>query len=163
MSTGLSRVVVTGMGVVSPIGVGIERFFDGLAQGRSGIGEVSRFDASTFPTRVAAEVPGEVPLSEWCPQALRTAMSRDKKSVFGLAAAEQAVKMAFGALPQRAYRDCRLGLSVAAGLELFDIRDLARHVQDSTFSHHDFVAEALRMEPHAISQSSRNLGQDDEQ
>lgn len=50
------RVVVTGMGVVSPIGTGLEPFWDALTHGRSGVGTITRFDASRLPCRIAAEV-----------------------------------------------------------------------------------------------------------
>lgn len=52
------RVVVTGLGVVSPIGIGLETFEDALFSGKSGVAEISLFDATTFPTRIAAEVKG---------------------------------------------------------------------------------------------------------
>ncbi|AUW94529.1 beta-ketoacyl-[acyl-carrier-protein] synthase II [Sulfobacillus thermotolerans] len=50
------RVVVTGMGVVSPVGSTLETLWAGLISGQSGVGPVTRFDASDFPTRIAAEV-----------------------------------------------------------------------------------------------------------
>jgi len=50
------RVVVTGLGVVSPIGIGLSEFWNNLIQGRSGIREITRFDASDFPSRIAGEV-----------------------------------------------------------------------------------------------------------
>ncbi|MCY0880481.1 MAG: beta-ketoacyl synthase N-terminal-like domain-containing protein, partial [Firmicutes bacterium] len=58
----LSRVVVTGMGAITPIGIGIEMFKEGLFQGRSGIDKVSRFDASDYPTQIAAEIKDFDPL-----------------------------------------------------------------------------------------------------
>ena len=50
------RVVITGLGPVSPIGIGKEAFWDSLIQGRSGITEITSFDASKYPTRIAGEV-----------------------------------------------------------------------------------------------------------
>ncbi len=50
------RVVVTGLGVVSPIGSGTEAFWQGLMQGRSGVRRVTRFDAAELETQIAAEV-----------------------------------------------------------------------------------------------------------
>ncbi len=58
MSVEKRRVVVTGMGLVTPIGIGVEENWKALMEGRSGIGPVTRFDVSDFPTRIAAEVRG---------------------------------------------------------------------------------------------------------
>lgn len=55
------RVVITGMGVVSSIGIGKDEFWRNLIAGRSGISEVSRFDTSGFPTHRAGEVKDFVP------------------------------------------------------------------------------------------------------
>ena len=44
------RVVVTGMGAVTPFGLGVDAFWDGLVHGRSGVGPITRFDASAFTT-----------------------------------------------------------------------------------------------------------------
>jgi 3-oxoacyl-[acyl-carrier-protein] synthase II len=52
----MRRVVVTGLGVVSPIGIGLDAYWSGLIAGRSGVGAISRFDASRYPTRIAAEI-----------------------------------------------------------------------------------------------------------
>ena len=52
------RVVVTGMGVVSPIGMGIEKFWQSCIEGRSGVKRIARFDTSEHRTKVAAEVEG---------------------------------------------------------------------------------------------------------
>ena len=51
------RVVVTGLGVVSPLGAGLESFWEGLCTGRSGINKITRFDASDLPCRIAGEIP----------------------------------------------------------------------------------------------------------
>jgi 3-oxoacyl-[acyl-carrier-protein] synthase II len=50
------RVVITGMGAITPVGNDVESLFSAQIAGRSGVGPITRFDASTFPTRFAAEV-----------------------------------------------------------------------------------------------------------
>lgn len=55
------RVVVTGLGPVSPVGIGKKAYWDSLVHGRSGITEITRFDASKFPSRIAGEVKGFKP------------------------------------------------------------------------------------------------------
>jgi 3-oxoacyl-[acyl-carrier-protein] synthase II len=50
------RVVVTGLGAVTPLGNTVEEFWDGLLAGRSGVGPITRFDVSEYPTRIAGEV-----------------------------------------------------------------------------------------------------------
>ena len=51
-----SRIVISGIGVLSPNGIGCENYFDALAVGRSGIRAITQFDASSLPCRVAGEV-----------------------------------------------------------------------------------------------------------
>ncbi|MDQ3660283.1 MAG: beta-ketoacyl-ACP synthase II [Actinomycetota bacterium] len=53
----MSEVVVTGIGLITPIGTGTEDFWSGLLEGRSGTAEIKRFDASGLPVRIAAELP----------------------------------------------------------------------------------------------------------
>src|SRR3954465_7296032 len=55
--TGLRRVVITGMGCVTPLGIGREAFWNGLVTGKSGVRRIESFDPSTFPVQIAAEVP----------------------------------------------------------------------------------------------------------
>jgi 3-oxoacyl-[acyl-carrier-protein] synthase II len=50
------RVVVTGVGLVTPLGTGVEKNWSALIEGRSGIGPITRFDAKDFPSRIAGEV-----------------------------------------------------------------------------------------------------------
>jgi len=55
------RVVVTGLGLITPLGIGVEASWQGLLAGRSGIRRITAFDASGFPTQIAGEVDGFVP------------------------------------------------------------------------------------------------------
>jgi 3-oxoacyl-[acyl-carrier-protein] synthase II len=57
----LRRVVVTGVGLVTPVGIGTEQTWQSLLAGRSGIAPITRFDASRFSTRIAGEVKGFEP------------------------------------------------------------------------------------------------------
>lgn len=52
------RVVVTGMGMVSPLGIGVKENWEAICQGKSGIGPITRFDISDFPSKIAGEVKG---------------------------------------------------------------------------------------------------------
>jgi 3-oxoacyl-[acyl-carrier-protein] synthase II len=52
------RVVVTGLGIVCPVGIGLDESWRNIVAGKSGIGPITQFDASTFPTRIAGEVKG---------------------------------------------------------------------------------------------------------
>ncbi len=61
-------VVVTGIGIVSPLGLDAASTFDGLLAGRSGIGPITRFDAAAFTTRIAGEVRGLDPAEVLGPQ-----------------------------------------------------------------------------------------------
>ena len=54
--TGRRRVVITGMGAVTPLGNSVAAFWEGLKNGRSGIGPITRFDATDYAARIAGEV-----------------------------------------------------------------------------------------------------------
>ncbi len=56
MNADRARVVVTGMGAVTPLGSSVEQFWDGLVAGRSGIGPITLCDTTRYPTRIAGEV-----------------------------------------------------------------------------------------------------------
>ncbi|MBI5286610.1 MAG: beta-ketoacyl-ACP synthase II, partial [Deltaproteobacteria bacterium] len=53
----MRRVVVTGLGVISPLGTGVEKTWDGILKGKSGIRRITRFDPTNFPVQIAGEVP----------------------------------------------------------------------------------------------------------
>lgn len=114
--TALHRVVVTGMGVVSPLGSSVDALLSGLLAGRSGIGPITVFDASALPTRIAGQavLPDDAPLG-------------DRKIAFALEAARQAVRAACanGTRPELGPSGEEAGVSMGVGLELFSMRDLA--------------------------------------
>jgi 3-oxoacyl-[acyl-carrier-protein] synthase II len=83
------RVVITGMGVVAPNGIGIENFWDSLVHGRSGIRRITRFDISSYPCQVAAEVIDFDPTDYMDP---KTAKRLDKFAHFCLASASIALQ-----------------------------------------------------------------------
>ena len=75
---GMTRVVITGMGIVSPVGIGRETFWSSLTAGRSGIGPITLFDASSFPVRFGGEVKGfrHEPVVASFPEACRQSRSK---------------------------------------------------------------------------------------
>jgi beta-ketoacyl-acyl-carrier-protein synthase II len=82
------RVVVTGLGVISPVGNDKQTAWDNLIRGKSGLGEITRFDVSRYEAKVAGEVKDFVP-SEWLDA---KAIRRTEVSLqYGVAAAKQAV------------------------------------------------------------------------
>jgi len=52
------RVVITGMGLVTPVGIGVEETWSAICAGKSGVSEITQFDASAYQTQIAAEVKG---------------------------------------------------------------------------------------------------------
>jgi len=52
------RVVVTGLGIIAPVGIGVDECWANILAGRSGITRITRFDASAFPSQIAGEVKG---------------------------------------------------------------------------------------------------------
>jgi 3-oxoacyl-[acyl-carrier-protein] synthase II len=84
-----TRVVVTGLGVITPIGIGKEAFWDNLVNGVSGIGPITRFDASDYPTRIAGEVHDFDP-TEFIDK--RDARRMDRYAQFAVAAAKMAIE-----------------------------------------------------------------------
>ena len=86
----MRRVVVTGMGMVTPIGSDLESTWSALLSGKSGVGPITLFDARTFPTRIAAEVAG-FRLEDYIDRSERW-VDHSRNSKFALAAAAMAIK-----------------------------------------------------------------------
>jgi 3-oxoacyl-[acyl-carrier-protein] synthase II len=83
------RVVVTGMGAITPLGLSVEETWRNLVLGTSGIGRITLFDPSGFPSQIAGEVKGFDPAQFMSP---REARRMERFSQFAVAAAFQAVE-----------------------------------------------------------------------
>ena len=83
------RVVVTGLGIVSPVGVGVDEAWASILAGRSGIGPITRFDASGFPVRIAGEVKG-FDVSKWL--SAKESRRYDTFIHYGLVAAMESIR-----------------------------------------------------------------------
>ena len=83
-----SNIVITGMGAVTPVGIGITEYWKGLINGVQGIGKITHFDASALPVQIAAEVKGFEP-TDYMPRKLAKEM--DPFMQYGYAAADEAL------------------------------------------------------------------------
>jgi len=123
------RVVVTGIGVVSPLGSDRKTFWSSLVAGRSGIGPIERFDASSFPVRIG----GEVKKFDWKWFAGRfpeAAADRDWKVLLGLTACDEALSDS-----GLAAVELRHGLlHVGVGLESIYLEDFTPLAQAQDFN-----------------------------
>jgi 3-oxoacyl-[acyl-carrier-protein] synthase II len=107
------RVVVTGLGAVTPVGPDVPSTWASLVEGRTGIGPLTAFDASDFPTRIAAEVRGLDPVdaSGLSP---KDARRLDRFVLLGLAAAREAAGDA--GLPTPLPNGDRTGVYIGSGM-----------------------------------------------
>lgn len=105
------RVVVTGMGAITPVGNDVESMWNVLRAGGSGIGYITHFDASRFPTRIAAEVK-DFDLSRYVPDTSKYRFS-GRNVTFALAAATEAVRAS--GLASATIDPTRFGVYLGAG------------------------------------------------
>ena len=105
------RVVVTGLGIVSPIGNGIAQAWENVLKGVSGVGPITRFDAAALPTRIAAEVKG-FNAADWMP--LKETRRSDTFIHYGIAATRMALDDAGFAIDESNAE--RVGVNVGSGI-----------------------------------------------
>jgi 3-oxoacyl-[acyl-carrier-protein] synthase II len=119
----MRRVVVTGLGVVAPNGVGKEAFWSACVAGRSGVGPIRTFDASRHPVKIAAEVP-DFDITAYLPDEHRKSLKiMGRASRFGVAAAVLAARD--GGLGWDREDPERVGVVMGAGLIPADMAELA--------------------------------------
>lgn len=106
----MKRVAVTGMGIISPVGNSVEKFWSSISGGKSGIGFITKFDTEDFKVKIAAEVKDFDPLEYMDKAAVR---KTDEFVRFALAAAAQA--MADSALEEQIAPE-RLGVYYGSGI-----------------------------------------------
>ncbi|MBI5755430.1 MAG: beta-ketoacyl-ACP synthase II [Nitrospirae bacterium] len=83
------RVVVTGIGLITPLGTGVEKSWQALCEGRSGVGRITRFDPSGLPSQIAAEVKDFEPADFIEKKEIK---KMDRFTQFGVAASRMAVE-----------------------------------------------------------------------
>ncbi len=108
----MRRVVVTGMGMVTPVGADLESTWSSLQEGRSGVGPITLFDAETFPTKIAAEVSG-FDLGSYIDDAPRWD-DYNRNTKFAIAAARMAIDNS-GILDLKSLDPARFGVYLGSG------------------------------------------------
>ncbi len=154
------RVVVTGMGMVTPVGRDLESTWKALQEGKSGVGPISLFEASSFPTRIAAEVKdfdlgsyiGQDQVDRWADHCRNT--------VFAIAAAKMAIDQS-GLLDDSSLDRTRFGVYLGSGEGQQDFPRFVDLVNRSTHGAHvstaDFTREGLKS-LHPIQEAEQEPG-----
>jgi 3-oxoacyl-[acyl-carrier-protein] synthase II len=117
--TAMRRVVVTGMGIVCPLGLGVEHVWKRLINGDSGVSAIQSFDVKDLPSKIAGQVPrgtkadGNLDISEWIP--VKDQKKMDRFIQFALVAATEAVEDS-GWLPETEEDRCATGVMIGSGI-----------------------------------------------
>jgi 3-oxoacyl-[acyl-carrier-protein] synthase II len=113
------RVVVTGMGIACPLGLGVEKVWKRLTAGESGIAAIQSFDVSQLPAKIAGQVPlgtraeGRLDINEWIP--VKDQKKMDRFIQLALVAAQEAVEDS-GWTPESEEDRCRTGVMIGSGI-----------------------------------------------
>ena len=107
----MKRVVITGMGAITPLGLNVEEFWSGLKEGRHGFGEITKFDSSEYKAHMAGEVKGFVGKDYMDPKAARR---MELFCQYAVAAAKEAIEdSGFHMEEEDPYR---VGCSIGSGI-----------------------------------------------
>jgi 3-oxoacyl-[acyl-carrier-protein] synthase II len=148
----MRRVVITGMGIVSPLGLGVEHVWQKLINGESGIGSIQSFDTTELTAKIAGQVPpgpraeGNLDLSEWIP--VKDLKKMDRFIHLGLVAAIGAVEDA-GWFPESEEDKCATGVMIGSGIGGLQT------IYDASILVHE--GKAKRLSPFFIPSSLINL------
>jgi 3-oxoacyl-[acyl-carrier-protein] synthase II len=137
----MRRVVVTGLGVVAPNGVGKEAFWSACVAGKSGVGPIRTFDASAHPVKIAAEVP-DFDVTPFLPPEQRKSLKiMGRATRFAVAAAGLAVRDS--GLETGREDPERVGVVMGTGLVPMDLAELAPILTASCDGEGQLVVERL--------------------
>ncbi len=115
----MRRVVVTGLGLVTPLGCGVDATWSKIIESKSSATKITKFDASDYPAKIACEVPlgdgtgGTFNVDDWV--APRDQRRMDDFIIFGMSAGQQALEDS-GWTPETEEQRCRTGIMVGAGI-----------------------------------------------
>src|SRR5438067_4865786 len=145
------RVAITGLGAVTPVGNDVQSTWQALLAGRSGIGQITTFDASTFPVRIAGMV-RDFDVEKYVPdQHVRRHLSR--AAGFGVAATLEALNDA--GIDSNTYEPHEKGVSLGGSVGRADLQELAdmSYQIKSTDMH-----ELFRQDPAGVVLRDQNAG-----
>lgn len=125
----MRRVVISGLGVVAPNGIGKRAFWDACCNGRSGVGPIRSFDASGHPVKIAAEVP-DFDVSPYLPTSQRKSLKIMSRAMrFAVGAAGLAIQDS--GLDWQKVDPARVGVVMGTGLVPVDLPELMPALFDS--------------------------------
>jgi 3-oxoacyl-[acyl-carrier-protein] synthase II len=130
------RVVITGLGIVSPIGIGVDAYWSALAEGRGGVDTIRAFPVSGLPTDVGGEVRGFDPMAFSLPKSKKAQRKSLKYMARDIQLAVAAAMMAFidAGLVDGGIEPARLGFDLGAGLISSELDELAPAIAISSGS-----------------------------
>jgi 3-oxoacyl-[acyl-carrier-protein] synthase II len=124
-----NRVVVTGLGIITPIGIGVDAFWESVINGKSGISMISRFNVEGYPTKIAGEVKNFNP-EEYMPEGLADVLCR--YSQLGLASAQMAVRDAN--LELSSLNKNKVAVSIGVGAETLLYYDERTAIENNNYT-----------------------------